>query len=307
MGSFERAVARPPLFRSLTSLEPDEFWELLDPFESVYQITRVRERIGRTYQRARGAGRHPVLDTPEQRLFFILCFVKLYPLYCVQGFIFGLAESKAWIWVQRLLPVLNEAMGANHQLPTRRSHGRSLNEILEEIPELAELGVLLDGTERPVRRPKDPAAQERRYSGKKKRHTVKNIVLTHPVTQRILYLGETVDGTVHDKRATDQEQLRCRDPVPVGTDSGLQGLVLGRARIVLPLKKPKGGELTESQQEQNRALASVRVAVEHALAGFKRLHVVSDTLRAKQEAFADLVMVAACGLHNFRVAHRFSS
>ncbi len=304
MGRFSSAIARPRLFRALTSLDPAEFWALLDGFESVYQMVRARERVGRTYQRARGAGRHPVLSSPEDRLFFILCFVKLYPLYVTQGFLFGLAESKAWQWVQLLLPVLNEAMGRTHQLPSRRSPGRSLEEILEEVPEL---GVLLDGTERPVRRPKDPAAQERRYSGKKKRHTRKNIILTHPVTNRVLYLGQTVDGTVHDKRATDDEQLRCRDPVPVGTDSGLQGLTIGRARIILPVKKPKGGELTDDQKEQNRALASVRVFVEHALAGVKRLHVVSDTLRAKKDEFADLAMVAACGLHNLRVTHRFGS
>lgn len=53
----------------------------------------------------------------------------------------------------------------------KRAKGRSLEEIIEAFPELQELGVLIDGTERPIRRPKEPTKQKEDYSGKKKRHS----------------------------------------------------------------------------------------------------------------------------------------
>jgi hypothetical protein len=62
----------------------------------------------------------------------------------------------------------------------KRAKGRSLEEIIEGCPELKELGVLTDGTERPIRRPKDEEKQKTAYSGKKKRHTNKHVTITHP-------------------------------------------------------------------------------------------------------------------------------
>jgi len=69
-------------------------------------------------------------------------------------------------------------------------------------------------------------------------------------------------------------------------------------------KKPRGGELTPQEKEQNRKLSRVRVRVEHALAGVKRSRSVKDVLRNTKEGFSDQAIVAACGLHNLRVECR---
>jgi len=47
--------------------------------------------------------------------------------------------------------------------------------------------------------------------------------------------------------------------------------------------------------------------VEHSLAGVKRSRSVKDVLRNTKEGFSDLAMVAACGLHNFRLECRKKS
>ena len=60
------------------------------------------------------------------------------------------------------------------------------------------LEFFLDGTERPIRRPKHPARQKQFYSGKKKRHTVKNNVITDR-DGRVLYVSGTVEGKKADK------------------------------------------------------------------------------------------------------------
>ena len=54
----------------------------------------------------------------------------------------------------------------------------------------------------------------------------------------------------------------------------------------------------------NRIIASVRIVVEHVIAGIKRCRIVKDVLRLTTEGIADRVMEIACGLHNLRVSCR---
>ena len=69
-------------------------------------------------------------------------------------------------------------------------------------------------------------------------------------------------------------------------------------------KKPPKQELTAKEKARNRKISRLRVKVEHAIAGIKRLRIVKDVLRNTKDDFSDLVMVVACGLHNFRIDHR---
>lgn len=62
--------------------------------------------------------------------------------------------------------------------------------------------------------------------------------------------------------------------------------------------------MTEDEKQENRRLASIRVHVEHALAGVKRSRIVKDTFRNKKDELADLAMDISCGLHNLRLRHR---
>jgi hypothetical protein len=62
--------------------------------------------------------------------------------------------------------------------------------------------------------------------------------------------------------------------------------------------------LTAEEKERNRKMSQIRVKVEHAISGIKRSRIVKDILRNTKDNFSDLVMVIACGLHNFRVDHR---
>ena len=62
--------------------------------------------------------------------------------------------------------------------------------------------------------------------------------------------------------------------------------------------------MTDKEKENNRKLSKVRVKVEHAISGIKRSRTVKDIFRNTKDGLSDLVMVLACGLHNFRVDHR---
>lgn len=69
-------------------------------------------------------------------------------------------------------------------------------------------------------------------------------------------------------------------------------------------KKPRKKELTAREKHSNRKMSKVRVKVEHAISGIKRSRIVKDVFRNTKDHFSDLVMVIACGLHNFRIDHR---
>ena len=64
-------------------------------------------------------------------------------------------------------------------------------------------------------------------------------------------------------------------------------------------KKPKGGELTQEQKDENRELSQSRVVCENAFAGVKRYDGVSTVYRNRISDFDDRLMLTAAGLWNF--------
>jgi hypothetical protein len=112
---------RPTEFLDLTSLTLDEFRQLVLPFETAFQAHMAAWRLD---GKARTARRFSVyqncpLPTPEDRLLFILAYVKTYSLQVVQGRLFGMGQSKANQWIHVLLPVLLTALRALGDAPTR--------------------------------------------------------------------------------------------------------------------------------------------------------------------------------------------
>jgi len=66
----------------------------------------------------------------------------------------------------------------------------------------AEKVLLHDGTEREVPRPQNEEEQQEKYSGKKKKHTVKNALIIS-ATCTILFVSQTFSGRIHDKTIAD--------------------------------------------------------------------------------------------------------
>lgn len=307
MITYTALISRPNHFYRLTGHTKEEFIYILDKFHSTYGEYQRQKQFNPKRKRAFGAGRPSHLVTLEDKLLFILVYVRTYPLLFLHGLMFNLSESNACFWVHEYLPLLDKALGYSHNKPARQ-RGRNLEELISEFPELVELGILGDGTERPTRKPKNKDNRKSWYSGKKKHHTRKNILLVRPDNQEILYLGKTRDGSLHDKTAIEEEELsigKQKKPIPIGLDLGFEGLSIKGLKPILPNKKPKGRELSDVQRSQNHTLSQIRVKVENAICGVKRSHAVADTYRNIKTGFDDLLMSVACGLHNVRVAYRY--
>jgi Helix-turn-helix of DDE superfamily endonuclease len=118
---FADLQTRPTEVLDLTSLTVDEFRQLVPPFEAAFQAHMADWRLDgkpRTARRYTTYTNCP-LPTPEDRLLFILVYLKAYPLQVVQGRLFGMGQSKAHQWIHALLVVLRATLRALGDAPTR--------------------------------------------------------------------------------------------------------------------------------------------------------------------------------------------
>jgi len=127
---FSDIQARPTEVLDLTSLTVDEFERLVPPFEAAFQAHRAAWRLDGKPRTARRFTVYKTcpLPTPEDRLLFILVYLKTYALQVVHGRLFGLRQSKANQWLHVLLPVLLAALRALGDAPAR-----SLTELAQRL------------------------------------------------------------------------------------------------------------------------------------------------------------------------------
>jgi hypothetical protein len=294
--NLHRALKSDRLLRALIGLNRKAFEELKPSFAEVLANTEVPRRSPRPRQRTTGAGRKPTLATVEAKLFFILFYFKVYPTFDLAGLLFELDRSQANRWMHRLQPILEAALGEKLALPKRKL--TSLEEFVEAFPEVER--VILDGTERPIQRAKDPDQQREDYSGKKKRHTRSHLSAVDP-DRRILLFSVAYPGKTYDKGMLNIEGWAewIPDAVKIQGDLGFQGLQNEYVNVEIPHKKPKGGHLSDEQKAENQALAREWVVGEHAFAGLKRYGIAAQVYRNRKSNFGDRSIFTAAGLWNF--------
>jgi hypothetical protein len=118
---FAEVQARPAEFLNLTSLTLEEFETLVAPFEAAFQDHMAAWRLDGKPRTARRftVYRTCPLATPEDRLFFLLTYLKTYAVQVVQGRLFGMSQSKANQWIHVLLPALLAALRGLGDAPAR--------------------------------------------------------------------------------------------------------------------------------------------------------------------------------------------
>jgi len=171
-------------------------------FQTAYERTYPPHRTyeGQARQRSAGGGAQGTLPSFADKLLFILVYQKTNPLQVMHGLPFALSQSPTNDWMHRLLPVLQHALREMGHAPEREAQrGETSALALAGAPNLA-----VDGTERRRQRPRDALKQKAHYSGKKKTHTDKNILLINEHTSQVVSLGPTRPGKTHDKKAVEE-------------------------------------------------------------------------------------------------------
>ncbi len=227
-------------FLALTGLTPKEFQTLLPVFEQAYarKYPAHQTHVGKKRKRQMGGGRKSALDSVEQKLLFVLVYQKTYPVQTLLGELFDLSQSRTNDWIHRLLPILKEALGDLGVLPERDPQQFARHEKQQGGLH----NYIIDGTERRRQRPKNPEKQALHYSGKKKTHSDKNVVITHRRTKRVGYLSQTYAGKTHDKKVADNEPVKYPRGSKLHKDTAFQGYEPPGCRTYQP--KKSHGRLT---------------------------------------------------------------
>jgi hypothetical protein len=142
--------------------------------------------------------------------------------------------------------------------------------------------------------------QKENYSGKEKKHTLKNAIII-TATWLILFVSPSVFGKTHDKKIADTMYSSFLSPCVLYQDTGYQGFRPEGVTVMQPVKKTKGGMPTREEKEYNRKISSFRVRVEHAIGSIKRMRIVKDECRLRANYFVQRIFKTCAALHNFRI------
>lgn len=290
----QRALKNSSVCRSLTGLTPKEFLNLVPVFDLCLEDAKNSKKR----KRKAGAGPKHSLKTSAEKLFFILFYLKVYPTFAVLCFLYDVHRSRPQRWVKQFLPILEKALGKKCCLPERKIN--SEEDFITKFGSITD--IFIDGSERPIQRPKNKQKRKEHYSGKKKRLTKNQLFMTDK-KKRVLALGELKPGAKNDKGSFDEEGWGDVIPkiVKCHVDKGFQGIHHYGLDVNIPKKKPPGGELTEAEKEQNKQISKIRIVNEHAIGGVKRYGAVAQICRNKGNDLPDEFAVAASGLWNYHL------
>lgn len=287
----------PDQFNAITGLNPKEFMNLLYHFAPLVQAyyrshdTKGDPRKMVRFQERRDSS----LPGSANKLLFILSYMKENPNQVYHGVMFSMSQGKVSSWVKQLSFLLEEALKRMSEMPKRE-----MDKFYYFLYAYGEVVMFMDVAERRVGRSSDYQVQKDHYSGKKGCHTLKNLLITN-LEGKVIYLGETFEGSIHDKAMYDQADIQFPDQWHcLWADLGFLGMEAKGVQVFMPEKKPKGKNLSSFQKELNTLIASIRVKVEHAIAGIKRLKVIRNQIRLHGWQARDRMMNIACGLHNLR-------
>lgn len=282
--------------RALVSLNQDEYESLLKTFnELVTQKMSICTLKGeyRIFKQYEDHGSSSLYGS-KIKLDFMLMYLKENPNQTYHGHLFNISQSKVSQWIRYLLPVLEDSLLKMGMMP------QTGTEFIEKESDSDFL--LVDVTEREVPRSIDYETQKEAYSGKKKLHTTKNLAITDEHA-KILYISPSEDGSTHDKSIWDRINFKFEDKNLLA-DLGFIGIDKEYLNVILPYKKPKNSELTDLQKEINKKIGSIRVRIEHAFSGIKRLKIIRNKIRLKSYEIRDQVFRIAAALHNLRIEFR---
>lgn len=252
MIKYTNIVKKPKQFLALTSLTVEEFSSLLIPFKEVWETEmRYKTQSGKPRERAYKEKKNAKLPSVEDKLLFMLYYLKNNPLQASLGANFEMSQPQANKFLHYYKKFLYQTLERCSTLPFR--HTDRLARYLESYEDRT---FYQDGSERPVVRSTDIEVQKEYYSGKKKCHTTKNNVLIDQKAY-ILYLSPSYEGSYHDKKICDEQEMKLPAGSTLIQDTGFQGYKpLGdQLTIYMPVKKPRGKPWPQAVKQYNHQVS----------------------------------------------------
>ena len=176
--SYDRLSKKLLLFKSFTGISVQQFDDVYKEIESEYEkyeIKRLSSKRKYRRERAVGAGRHFKLDVKNRVIMVLVYYYRLYITYTLIEFLFGLNQSNVCRDIQKIeglitccLPILQKL----YKVTSRRLKTKEEVVVGQYFPGFI---AFVDVTEQYIPRSKNRLRRRIYYSGKKKKHTVKNL------------------------------------------------------------------------------------------------------------------------------------
>lgn len=295
----------PKVFRTLTGLDIPEFADLIHDILPRWEKAEHQRLSRRDRKREIGGGPHFELTVIDQLLLTVI-WLRRYPAQEVLGFLFGISDTTAGRYINRMLPLLEQSGRDTMRRPDLgRKHRLGLNELFTEIPELK--AVVIDTFEQRVQRHHTRTEADTYYSGKKKAHTLKSQVAVNLFTGEFVDVSHSVRGPTADLTLLKQSELLTRLPDEVRRMFDLAYVGVERlcpnAVCLLPRRKPRNQPRPPEDVIYNTMIASCRIVVEHSIGRLRWYESLKQVDRQHRENHTARV-VSVAGLVNRQIRHR---
>ena len=277
--------------KQILGIDYKQFLELVKQAENKHQERQVLWERKKIRVNAPGGGRKPKLTIAEQ-VCLCLFYLRQMPTFEILGMHFNISKTEAndtfhyWLKVLRL--VLPSSL--LEQVESQESDYVIVQEMLMEFE------LLVDSYEQPRERPSDKKVQQEYFSGKQKRHTLKNQVVSLPEAKDIVDIVVGAKGPTSDISLFRNQQQRFSRLQLFKGDKGYQG---GK-NISTPQKKPRQGELTSEQKAENKVFSSNRIFIEHIIRLIKIFRIASLRFRLHSPVYEQIIFTV-CGLVRLRI------
>jgi hypothetical protein len=175
--SYDRLSKKPLLFKSFTGLTVREFDNIYNKEITKRYAKHETQRLSKRKDRERkfGAGRPFKLDL-ENRFLMLLVYYRLYITYTLAGFLFDIDQSNVCRDIQKIEQLVRKCVPIPQKTYGLTKRLKTLQEVEKYFPGLL---AFVDCTEQQIPRPADKNRRKMYYSGKKKKHTVKNQLMVN--------------------------------------------------------------------------------------------------------------------------------
>jgi hypothetical protein len=296
MKFLQNITKKKNIFQRIFGLRIELFNQLVESIRPLWEKAEEERKSSKPRKRKIGGGRPYKFKSLEEKILITLFYYKQYPTQEILAMIFGIDQSNISRLIQKMSVFIEQA--ADPEMKTYLAEAKkeferldpqqritNWDDFLKKYPELKDVST--DALEQKCYRPKNDEQQKKHYSGKKKQHTIKVQISVSRETKRILDVSKTYPGSVHDKSVIDQEKTVAKFPekVPLRFDSGYQGLrkEYPDHYLILPIKKPRGEDLSPLAKELNQMNSRRRVVVEHGIRFVKKFRICSSVYRGAIE------------------------
>ena len=260
-----------------------------------FEIKRLSKRKNR--ERSVGAGRPFKMDLRD-RFLMLLVYYRLYITYTLAGFLFDLDQSNICRDIQKIEKLIRQCLPIPQKIYNITKRLKTPEEVEKYFPGFF---AFIDSTEQQIPRPVDNKRRKMFYSGKKKRHNVKNQLM---VNNRGLIIHRTKykKGRRHDYDIYKENHPATPKQVVNVFDLGYLGVEKDYPEQLssLPKRKERNLDLSTEERCYNKSHSKKRIVIEHTICRLKKYRILADVFRNKLRKHNKVSDIAS-GLVNYRI------